>query len=183
MNDFSEQLHRSARRLRERRNAGLDVPPCPQPRRHRLARRLDAVAAACVGLLVGTVVAWREGDATPELMARVDTVVVERLVRDTVVREVPAGLSGKTIAATGNPNAATGNPDVATGFSGAAAGTPAMSSAGCVASVVRAEPVAPPSVALSDVPPVPLSDYARYVAPVGRSVRDDSVDYDLFVSL
>ena len=165
MNDFSEQLHQSARRLCGCRNAGLDVPPCPQPRRARQWRIAEIGAAACAGLLVG----WL-------IPAGVDTVTVERVVHDTTPREIPGQqaeetgrLTEKTVTATGIPASRPGKAD--------ARPVEAMPAA------VRPEPVVPPSSSHLVVPPVRVEDYAHYAVASGRSVRDDSVDYSLFVSL
>ena len=176
MNDFSEQLHQSARRLRGCRNAGLDVPPCPQPRRARQWRIAEIGAAACAGLFVGWLIPDVDKEAAPPLLAGVDTVTVERVVHDITPREIPGQqaeetgrLTEKTVTATGIPVSRPGKAD--------ARPVEAMPAA------VRPEPVVPPSSSHPVVPPVRVEDYAHYAVASGRSVRDDSVDYSLFVSL
>lgn len=169
MNDFSEQLRQSAHRLRGRRNAGLDVPPCPRPRRARQWRVVEIGAAACVGLLGGALMPGVDKEPASPLLASADTVVVERIVRDTVVREIPGRLTENSVTAKKNP-----------------VSRPAEAEAVPVEDMPdepRTEPVVPPSSLRLVVPPVCVEDYAQYAVASGRSVRDDSVNYSLFVSL
>lgn len=169
MNDFSEQLRQSAHRLRGRRNAGLDVPPCPRPRRARQWRVVEIGAAACVGLLGGALMPGVDKEPASPLLASADTVVVERIVRDTVVREIPGRLTENSVTAKKNP-----------------VSRPAEAEAVPVEDMPdepRTEPVVPPSSFRLVVPPVCVEDYAQYAVASGRSVRDDSVNYSLFVSL
>lgn len=169
MNDFSEQLRQSAHRLRGRRNAGLDVPPCPRPRRARQWRIVEIGAAACVGLLGGGLMPGVDKEPASPLLASADTVVVERIVRDTVVREIPGRLTENSVTAKKNP-----------------VSRPAEAEAVPVEDMPdepRTEPVVPPSSLRLVVPPVCVEDYAQYAVASGRSVRDDSVNYSLFVSL
>lgn len=169
MNDFSEQLRQSAHRLRGRRNAGLDVPPCPRPRRARQWRIVEIGAAACVGLLGGALMPGVDKEPASPLLASADTVVVERIVRDTVVREIPGRLTENSVTAKKNP-----------------VSRPAEAEAVPVEDMPdepRTEPVVPPSSLRLVVPPVCVEDYAQYAVASGRSVRDDSVNYSLFVSL
>lgn len=169
MNDFSEQLRQSAHRLRGRRNAGLNVPPCPRPRRARQWRVVEIGAAACVGLLGGALVPGVDKEPASPLLASADTVVVERIVRDTVVREIPGRLTENSVTAKKNP-----------------VSRPAEAEAVPVEDMPdepRTEPVVPPSSLRLVVPPVCVEDYAQYAVASGRSVRDDSVNYSLFVSL
>lgn len=169
MNDFSEQLRQSAHRLRGRRNAGLNVPPCPRPRRARQWRVVEIGAAACVGLLGGALMPGVDKEPASPLLASADTVVVERIVRDTVVREIPGRLTENSVTAKKNP-----------------VSRPAEAEAVPVEDMPdepRTEPVVPPSSLRLVVPPVCVQDYAQYAVASGRSVRDDSVNYSLFVSL
>lgn len=169
MNDFSEQLRQSAHRLRGRRNAGLNVPPCPRPRRARQWRIVEIGAAACVGLLGGALMPGVDKEPASPLLASADTVVVERIVRDTVVREIPGRLTENSVTAKKNP-----------------VSRPAEAEAVPVEDMPdepRTEPVVPPSSLRLVVPPVCVEDYAQYAVASGRSVRDDSVNYSLFVSL
>lgn len=169
MNDFSEQLRQSAHRLRGRRNAGLNVPPCPRPRRARQWRIVEIGAAACVGLLGGALMPGVDKEPASPLLASADTVVVERIVRDTVVREIPGRLAENSVTAKKNP-----------------VSRPAEAEAVPVEDMPdepRTEPVVPPSSLRLVVPPVCVEDYAQYAVASGRSVRDDSVNYSLFVSL
>ena len=169
MNDFSEQLRQSAHRLRGRRNAGLNVPPCPRPRRARQWRIVEIGAAACVGLLGGALMPGVDKESASPLLASADTVVVERIVRDTVVREIPGRLTENSVTAKKNP-----------------VSRPAEAEAVPVEDMPdepRTEPVVPPSSLRLVVPPVCVEDYAQYAVASGRSVRDDSVNYSLFVSL
>lgn len=169
MNDFSEQLRQSAHRLRGRRNAGLNVPPCPRPRRARQWRIVEIGAAACVGLLGGALMPGVDKESASSLLASADTVVVERIVRDTVVREIPGRLTENSVTAKKNP-----------------VSRPAEAEAVPVEDMPdepRTEPVVPPSSLRLVVPPVCVEDYAQYAVASGRSVRDDSVNYSLFVSL
>lgn len=169
MNDFSEQLRQSAHRLRGRRNAGLNVPPCPRPRRARQWRIVEIGAAACVGLLGGALMPGVDKEPASPLLASADTVVVERIVRDTVVREIPGRLTENSVTAKKNP-----------------VSRPAEAEAVPVEDMPdepRTEPVVPPSSLRLVVPPVCVEDYAQYAVAFGRSVRDDSVNYSLFVSL
>lgn len=169
MNDFSEQLRQSAHRLRGRRNAGLNVPPCPRPRRARQWRIVEIGAAACVGLLGGALMPGVDKEPASPLLASADTVVVERIVRDTVVREIPGRLTENSVTAKKNP-----------------VSRPAEAEAVPVEDMSaepRTEPVVPPSSLRLVVPPVCVEDYAQYAVASGRSVRDDSVNYSLFVSL
>ena len=169
MNDFSEQLRQSAHRLRGRRNAGLNVPPCPRPRRARQWRVVEIGAAACVGLLGGALMPGVDKEPASPLLASADTVVVERIVRDTVVREIPGRLTENSVTAKKNP-----------------VSRPAEAEAVPVEDMPdepRTEPVVPPSSLRLVVPPVCVEDYAQYAVASGRSVRDDSVNYSLFVSL
>lgn len=169
MNDFSEQLRQSAHRLRGRRNAGLNVPPCPRPRRARQWRIVEIGAAACVGLLGGGLMPGVDKEPASPLLASADTVVVERIVRDTVVREIPGRLTENSVTAKKNP-----------------VSRPAEAEAVPVEDMPdepRTEPVVPPSSLRLVVPPVCVEDYAQYAVASGRSVRDDSVNYSLFVSL
>ena len=169
MNDFSEQLRQSAHRLRGRRNAGLNVPPCPRPRRARQWRIVEIGAAACVGLLGGALMPGVDKEPASPLLASAGTVVVERIVRDTVVREIPGRLTENSVTAKKNP-----------------VSRPAEAEAVPVEDMPaepRTEPVVPPSSPRLVVPPVCVEDYAQYAVASGRSVRDDSVNYSLFVSL
>lgn len=169
MNDFSEQLRQSAHRLRGRRNAGLNVPPFPRPRRARQWRIVEIGAAACVGLLGGALMPGVDKESASPLLASADTVVVERIVRDTVVREIPGRLTENSVTAKKNP-----------------VSRPAEAEAVPVEDMPdepRTEPVVPPSSLRLVVPPVCVEDYAQYAVASGRSVRDDSVNYSLFVSL
>lgn len=169
MNDFSEQLRQSAHRLRGRRNAGLNVPPCPRPRRARLWRVVEIGAAACVGLLGGGLMPGVDKEPASPLLASADTVVVERIVRDTVVMEIPGRLTENSVTAKENP-----------------VSCPAEAEAVPVEDMPaepRTEPVVSPSSLRLVVPPVCVEDYAQYAVASGRSVRDDSVNYSLFVSL
>lgn len=169
MNDFSEQLRQSAHRLRGRRNAGLNVPPCPRPRRARQWRIVEIGAAACVGLLGGALMPGVDKEPASPLLASADTVVVERIVRDTVVREIPGRLTENSVTAKKDP-----------------VSRPAEAEAVPVEDMPdepRTEPVVPPSSLRLVVPPVCVEDYAQYAVASGRSVRDDSVNYSLFVSL
>lgn len=103
------------------------------------------------------------------LLASADTVVVERIVRDTVVREIPGRLTENSVTAKKNP-----------------VSRPAEAEAVPVEDMSdepRTEPVVPPSSLRLVVPPVCVEDYAQYAVASGRSVRDDSVNYSLFVSL
>lgn len=169
MNDFSEQLRQSAHRLRGRRNAGLNVPPCPRPRRARQWRVVEIGAAACVGLLGGALMPGVDKEPASPLLASADTVVVERIVRDTVVREIPGRLTENSVTAKEN-----------------SVSRPAEAEAVPVEDMPaepRTEPVVPLSSLRLVVPPVCVEDYAQYAVASGRSVRDDSVNYSLFVSL
>ncbi len=175
MNDFSEQLGRSARRLRERRNAGLRVPPCPRPKRRSRTLALCG-AAACAGLAVGLFIPDSVFDGMPtDVLARVDTLVVERIVRDTVVLDAPVIRRPKTVALTENPNAPTGNSVALTGHPIAPTG--AGDTVGVPARPVRPSVPAPDERAL-----ISPDNYALYAATSGRNVLDDSIDYSLFVS-
>ena len=197
MNDFSEQLRLSARRLRDRRNAALRVPPCPRPHRRGAGRWTTVAAAACLGAVVGAVAVRMASPATTDLTARADTVYVERTVRDTVVRVLPATTpltagadpentsttTGKTSTTTGKTSTTTGKtsttieiPIAATGISIAATGK---------TGTTLAKPAGDSRPTDTDgleglLPVVPLgADFA----PAGRSMRDDGVDYSLIVSL
>ena len=183
MNDFSEQLRLSARRLRDRRNATLRVPPCPRPHRRGAGRWTTVAAAACLGAVVGAVAVRMTSPATTDLTARADTVYVERTVRDTVVRVLPATTpltagadpentsttTGKTSTTIGIPIAATGISIAATGKTGTTLAKPAGDSRPTDTDGLEGL-----------LPVVPLgADFA----PAGRSMRDDGVDYSLIVSL
>ncbi len=190
MNDFSEQLRLSARRLRDRRNAALRVPPCPRPHRLGAGRWTTVAAAACLDAVVGAVAVRMTSPATTDLTARADTVYVERTVRDTVVRVLPAttpltagadpentstttGKTSTTIEKTSTtieiPIAATGISIAATGKTGTTLAKPAGDSRPTDADGLEGL-----------LPVVPLgADFA----PAGRSMRDDGVDYSLIVSL
>ena len=135
--------------------------------------------------------------ATTDLTARADTVYVERTVRDTVVRVLPATTpltagadpentsttTGKTSTTTGKTSTTTGKtsttieiPIAATGISIAATGK---------TGTTLAKPAGDSRPTDTDgleglLPVVPLgADFA----PAGRSMRDDGVDYSLIVSL
>ena len=176
MNDFSEQLRLSARRLRDRRNAALRVPPCPRPHRHGAGRWTTAAAAACLGAVVGAVAVRMASPATTDLTARADTVYVERTVRDTVVRVLPATTPLTAGADPENTSTTTGKtsttieiPIAATGKTGTTLAKPAGDSRPTDADGLEGL-----------LPVVPLgADFA----PAGRSMRDDGVDYSLIVSL
>ena len=176
MNDFSEQLRLSAGRLRDRRNAALRVPPCPRPHRRGAGRWTTAAAAACLGAVVGAVAVRMTSPATTDLTARADTVYVERTVRDTVVRVLPATTpltagtdSEKTSTTTEIPIAATGISIAATGKTGTTLAKTAGDSRPTDADGLEGL-----------LPVVPLR---ADLAPAGRSMRDDGVDYSLIVSL
>ena len=176
MNDFSEQLRLSARRLRDRRNAALRVPPCPRPHRRGAGRWTTAAAAACLGAVVGAVAVRMASPATTDLTARADTVYVERTVRDTVVRVLPATTPLTAGADPENTSTTTGKtsttieiPIAATGKTGTTLAKPAGDSRPTDADGLEGL-----------LPVVPLgADFA----PAGRSMRDDGVDYSLIVSL
>ena len=87
----------------DNRNAGLNVPPCPRPRRARQWRVVEIGAAACVGLLGGALMPGVDKEPASPLLASADTVVVERIVRDTVVREIPGRLTENSVTAKENP--------------------------------------------------------------------------------
>ena len=176
MNDFSEQLRLSARRLRDRRNAALRVPPCPRPHRRGAGRWTTVAAAACLGAVVGAVAVRMASPATTDLTARADTVYVERTVRDTVVRVLPATTPLTAGADPENTSTTTGKtsttieiPIAATGKTGTTLAKPAGDSRPTDTDGLEGL-----------LPVVPLgADFA----PAGRSMRDDGVDYSLIVSL
>ena len=176
MNDFSEQLRLSARRLRDRRNAALRGPPRPRPHRRGAGRWTTAAAAACLGAVVGAVAVRMASPATTDLTARADTVYVERTVRDTVVRVLPATTPLTAGADPENTSTTTGKtsttieiPIAATGKTGTTLAKPAGDSRPTDADGLEGL-----------LPVVPLgADFA----PAGRSMRDDGVDYSLIVSL
>ena len=176
MNDFSEQLRLSARRLRDRRNAALRVPPCPRPHRRGAGRWTTVAAAACLGAVVGAVAVRMASPATTDLTARADTVYVEQTVRDTVVRVLPATTPltagadpEKTSTTIGKTSTTIEIPIAATGKTGTTLAKPAGDSRPTDADGLEGL-----------LPVVPLgADFA----PAGRSMRDDGVDYSLIVSL
>lgn len=159
MTDFQEQLERSARRLRNRRNEALDVPPCPRPARRRSGPWRTAVAAAaCVGVVAGWTGRGLQPAADPAVMARVDTVYVER----------PAG--------------PTAGPDTARC---PAKPSPQVQPrrterAGRSRQAVEPSPIAAPLPAEAVRTLAPGEFYA-YAPQAGRNVLTDSVDYALFV--
>lgn len=122
-----------------------------------------------MGLLGGALMPGVDKEPASPLLASADTVVVERIVRDTVVREIPGRLTENSVTAKKNP-----------------VSRPAEAEAVPVEDMPdepRTEPVVPPSSLRLVVPPVCVEDYAQYAVASGRSVRDDSVNYSLFVSL
>ncbi len=176
MNEFDKQLERSARRLRDRRNATLDVPPCPRRVRRRFPAWAGGAAAACIGFVAGLFAPGGKSEAPALLLARVDTVVCERLVRDTVVREVTVAATGKTTAATAHPGATMGSPGTASDVSP----RPSVRPGGrAVRAAMGMEGIPAP-------PPVMDEEGSLYVsgdAPAGRNMQDDSVNYSLLVRL
>ena len=204
MNDFSEQLRLSARRLRDRRNAALRVPSCPRPHRRGAGRWTIVTAAACLGAVVGAVAVRMTSPATTDLTARADTVYVERTVRDTVVRVLPATTpltagadpentsttTGKTSTTTGKTSTTTGKTSTTTGKTSTTIEIPIAATGISIAATGKtgttlAKPAGDSRPTDADgleglLPVVPLgADFA----PAGRSMRDDGVDYSLIVSL
>lgn len=160
MNDFQEQLERSARRLRDRRNAALDVPPLPRRTRRGAWWWVAVEAAACLGGVVGWTARGPLQTVAPVVLARTDTVFVER---------EPAAASGPDTARYRSvpPSSARSGPTVACGKKRAAAGEKPL-------------PVPVPAEATEPLPPAALSSYAP---GEGRNVLADSVDYTLFVCM
>lgn len=160
MNDFQEQLERSARRLRDRRNAALDVPPLPRRTRRGAWWWVAVGAAACLGGVVGWTARGPLQTVAPLVLARTDTVFVDR---------VPVAAVGPDTARHRSvpPSSARSGPTVACGKKRAAAGEKPL-------------PVPVPAEATEPLPPAALSSYAP---GEGRNVLVDSVDYTLFVCM
>lgn len=160
MNDFQEQLERSARRLRDRRNAALDVPPLPRRTRRGAWWWVAVEAAACLGGVVGWTARGPLQTVAPLVLARTDTVFVDR---------VPVAAVGPDTARYRSVplSPARPGPTVACGKKRAAAGEKPL-------------PVPVPAEATEPLPPAALSSYAP---GEGRNVLADSVDYTLFVCM
>lgn len=159
MNDFQEQLERSARRLRDRRNAALDVPPCPRPVRRRSGwRGVAAAAVACACVVAGWTARGLRQVAGPAVLVRTDTVVVPvpapRACRPDTARQAAA------------PGPQVLPRPVPAGKHRARAAAPAP--VGC--------PLPPEATGL----PEP-AELCAYAPQPGRNVLADSVDYALFV--
>lgn len=163
MRKFQEQLTGSARRLRARREAGLSVPPCPLPRRRPAVKWLVASAAAWAGLVGGWLLRTTQPVSPVMPLARADTVVVERLVRDTVVLSPVA--APRRVVAAGRQRKRQAAPQ-----SG-----PAV------------QPVAPralpPFKAAAEGAACLLPPHAAAACAQGLNMQSDSVAYELYVAL
>lgn len=160
MNDFQEQLERSARRLRDRRNAALDVPPLPRRTRRGAWWWVAVGAAACLGGVVGWTARGPLQTVAPLVLARTDTVFVDR---------VPVAAVGPDTARHRSvpPSPARPVPRVARGEERAAPDEAPL-------------PLPLPAEMTEPLLPAALSSYAP---GEGRNVLADSVDYTIFVCM
>lgn len=89
MDKFEERLGRAAIRIRDRENAKMELPPNPRKSTRPTWGWIGAPAAAAVGLLAGMfiqgiVVEKGSQQVVVRTDYKIDTVVKERVVRDTV---------------------------------------------------------------------------------------------------